>query len=281
MLERNGELTDASKGLLRDMERYAASVGCRHRHLVEYFGQPYDRQGCGACDYCLEELEPVPEPIPLARKILSSVARVGQRFGAAHVTSVLRGQATEQVITRGHQALSTFGLLKEASIAEVRGYIEQLLAYRLLRQTDDNYPVLTLTPTGVALLKDPASEPGLTLARQRSPERTRGGARRTRGVEAESWDGVDRALFDQLRAVRLEIARARGVPPYVIFHDTTLRELARSKPQSMEALRAVYGVGVRKADDLGATFLEAIRAYDSSLTSSSTSTRSSSFQGLG
>jgi ATP-dependent DNA helicase RecQ len=260
MLERNGELTDASKGLLRDMERYAASVGCRHRHLVEYFGQPYDRQGCGACDYCLEELEPVPDPILLARKILSSVARVGQRFGAAHVTSVLRGQATEQVITRGHQALSTFGLLKEASIAEVRGYIEQLLAYRLLRQTDDNYPVLTLTPAGVALLKDPASEPGLTLARQRSPERTRG-AKRTRGVEAESWDGVDRALFDQLRAVRLEIARARGVPPYVIFHDATLREMARVKPRSMGALRAVYGVGERKADDLGATFLDAIATH--------------------
>src|SRR5262249_50792902 len=152
--ERNGELTDASKGLLRDMERYAASVGCRHRHLVEYFGQPYDRRGCGACDYCLDELEPVPDPVLLARKILSSVARVGQRFGAAHVTNVLRGHASEQVLSRGHQQLTTFGLLRDASTAEVRGYIEQLLAYRLLRQTDDNYPVLALTPSGVALLKD-------------------------------------------------------------------------------------------------------------------------------
>jgi ATP-dependent DNA helicase RecQ len=262
MLERNGELTDASKGLLRDMERYAASVGCRHRHLVEYFGQPYERRGCGACDYCLDELEPVPDPILLARKILSSVARVGQRFGAAHVTSVLRGHASEQVLSRGHATLSTFGLLKEASVAEVRGYIEQLLAYRLLRQTDDNYPVLTLTPAGVALLKDENSEPGLTLARQRSPERTRGGLRQPRGrVETESWEGVDRALFDRLRAVRLEIARERSVPPYVIFHDATLRELARLKPRSIGALRAVYGVGERKAEDLGAAFLEAIAAH--------------------
>jgi ATP-dependent DNA helicase RecQ len=259
MLERSGELNDAAKGLLRDMERYAAGVGCRHRHLVEYFGQPHGRQNCAACDYCLEELEPVPEPILLARKILSSVARVGQRFGAAHVTSVLRGHASEQVLTRGHQELSTFGLLKEASIPEVRGYIEQLIAYRLLRQTDDQFPVLMLTAKGLALMKDPASEPDLTLARQRSPERTRG-PKRAR-VEAESWDGVDRTLFDRLRAVRLEIARARGVPPYVIFHDTTLRELARLKPQSLEALRAVYGVGVRKADDLGVTFLDAIRAH--------------------
>jgi ATP-dependent DNA helicase RecQ len=261
MLERSGELTDASKGLLRDMERYAASVACRHRHLVEYFGQPYDRRGCGACDYCLDELEPVPDPILLARKILSSVARVGQRFGAAHVTSVLRGHASEQVRSRGHDVLTTFGLLRDASVAEVRGYIEQLLAYRLLRQTDDNYPVLTLTPAGVALLKDENSEPGLTLARQRSPERTRGGLRQRGRVETESWEGVDRALFDRLRAVRLEIARERSVPPYVIFHDATLREMARLKPRSMGALRAVYGVGERKAEDLGAAFLEAIATH--------------------
>ncbi len=260
MLERNGELTEASRGLMRDMERYAASVGCRHRHLVEYFGQPHARENCGACDYCLEELEPVPDPVLLARKILSSVARVGQRFGAAHVTNVLRGKASEQVLTRGHQALTTFGLLKDASVSEVRGYIEQLIALHLLRQTDDEYPVLTLTQKGVALLKDPESEPGLTLARQRSLERVRSGAKKAR-VEAESWEGVDRALFDRLRAVRLDIARARGVPPYVIFHDTTLRELARLKPRSLDALRAVYGVGVRKADDLGDTFLEAIRAH--------------------
>jgi ATP-dependent DNA helicase RecQ len=259
MLERSGEMNDAVRGLLRDMERYAASVGCRHRHLVEYFGQPHARTNCAACDYCLDELEPVPEPVLLARKILSSVARVGQRFGAAHVTSVLRGHASEAVLSRGHQALSTFGLLKEASIPEVRGYIEQLIAHQLLRQTDDQFPVLTLTAKGLAVMKDPASEPDLSLARQRSPERTRG-PKRAR-VEAESWDGVDRALFDRLRAVRLEIARARGVPPYVIFHDTTLRELARLKPQSLEALRAVYGVGMRKADDLGVTFLDAIRAH--------------------
>jgi ATP-dependent DNA helicase RecQ len=260
MLERSGELNDAAKGLLRDMERYAASVGCRHRHLVEYFGQPFDRQGCGACDYCLDELEPVPEPIPLARKILSSVARVGQRFGAAHVTNVLRGHASEQVLSRNHQELSTFGLLREASIAEVRGYIEQLLAYRLLRQTDDAYPVLMLTPTGVALLKDPTTEPDLTLARQRSPERTRG-SRRTTRVETESWDGVDRGLFDRLRAVRLDIARQRGIPPYVVFHDATLREMARLRPRSMSALRAVWGVGERKAEDVGAAFLDAIATY--------------------
>ncbi len=260
MLERSGELTDAARGLMRDMERYAASVGCRHGHLVQYFGQAYDKDGCGACDYCLEELEAVPEATLVARKILSSVARVGQRFGAAHVTNVLCGKATEPVLSRGHQDLSTFGLLKEASVPEVRGYIEQLVARQLLRQTDDKFPVLTLTPKGLALMKDPASEPDLTLARQKAPERGRA-ARRSRG-DVESWQDVDRSLFDRLRALRLEIARARGVPPYVIFHDTTLRDMARLKPRSVDALRGVYGVGARKADELGESFINVILSHD-------------------
>jgi ATP-dependent DNA helicase RecQ len=258
MLERNGELTEASRRLLRDIERYAASVGCRHRHLVGYFGERYEREECGACDYCLDELEAVADPIVLARKILSCVARVGQRFGIAHVANVLCGSASEQVSARGHDALTTFGLLRDASSAEVRGYIEQLIAHGLLRQTDDAYPVLALTERGVRLLKDAGAEPGLALARQKKPAKDRP-PKRSR-AEAESWHDVDRDLFEQLRALRLRIARSRGVPPYVIFHDTTLREMARLRPSSVEALRGVYGVGARKAEDLGTMFLEVIRS---------------------
>ena len=259
MLEQNGELTDASRTLLRQMERYASSVGCRHRHLAEYFGDRYDKAGCGACDVCLNELEAASEPVVLARKILSCVARVGQRFGATHVASVLRGQASDQVVARGHDQLSTFGLLPDASVSEVRGYIEQLTGAGLLQQTDGVYPVVVLTPRGLELLKDPASMPGLGLARQRPPRK--GAPRVQSRVEAESWQDVDRNLFERLRTVRLEIARSRGVPPYVIFHDATLREMARIKPTSIDALLTVKGVGARKADDLGGVFLEAIRAH--------------------
>jgi ATP-dependent DNA helicase RecQ len=256
MLERNGELTDARRGLLRDIERYAASVGCRHRHLVSYFGEPYDRGDCGACDFCLDELEPVAEPVVVARKVLSCVARVGQRFGAAHVTNVLRGTDTEQVAARGHASLTTFGLLRDASVPEVRGYIEQLLAQQLLRQTDGEYPVLALTESGVALLKDAAAHPGLALARQRRP--VPGRAPKRARIETESWQDVDRDLFERLRTLRLDIARQRGVPPYVIFHDTTLREMARQKPTSVAALLDVRGVGARKAEDLGEAFVALI-----------------------
>ena len=264
MLERSGELTDARRSLLRDMERYASGVGCRHRHLVSYFGQAFDKADCGACDYCLGELEAVGDGVVIARKILSCVARVGQRFGAAHVANILNGSESEQVTKRGHQQLSTFGLLKDAPVSEIRGYIEQISAEGLLRQTDGQYPVLALTEAGVALLKDASVRPDLALARQRRvtkdrrPERAR--------PDAEAWQDVDHDLFDRLRAVRLRIARERGVPPYVIFHDTTLRELARLKPSRVEELQTVKGIGARKAEQLGEAFVDEIRSYVSQST---------------
>jgi ATP-dependent DNA helicase RecQ len=109
------------------------------------------------------------------------------------------------------------------------------------------------------LLRDEASCPGLTLARQRTPVKNAFRAQST--AETESWRGVDRDLFVRLRAVRLEIARTRGVPPYVIFHDASLREMARRRPTSIDALLTVKGVGARKASDLGEIFLAAIRGH--------------------
>jgi ATP-dependent DNA helicase RecQ len=248
MLEKNGELSDARRGLLRDIERYAASVGCRHKRLVGYFGEVFTKDDCGACDYCLGELETVADSVTVARKILSTVARVGQRFGAAHVTNVLRGSDSEQVRSRGHHELSVFGLMKDATIDELRGYIDQLLAHGLLQQGGDEYPILQITADGLALLKDAGASPELSLARQKRPDRR---AQKRSRVETEGWAGVDRELFEELRVLRMEIARRRRVPPYVIFHDTTLREIARSKPKTKDELRHVYGVGDRKAEDLG------------------------------
>jgi ATP-dependent DNA helicase RecQ len=262
MFEQSGEMSPARLALLRDMERYAASVGCRHRRLIGYFGEAYERTECGACDYCLGELEIVPDAATVARKVLSAVARVGQRFGAAHVTNVLRGRETDMVTSRGHQALSVFGLMSDAPMDEVRGYIDQLVARGLLEQTDGEFPVLRLTAAGVALMRDPGAVPDLTLARQRKPRKDKAPARTRQ--EVESWEGVDRELFAELRALRLAIARDRRVPPYVIFHDTTLRELARIKPSDIEALRHVYGVGARKAEDLGEAILQTIRRYATS-----------------
>ena len=256
MLEKNGEMSDARRALLRDMERYAASVGCRHKRLVGYFGELFTKDDCGACDYCLGELETVADPVTIARKVLSCVARVGQRFGAAHVSNVLRGSDSEQVRSRGHHELSVFGLMADATVDELRGYIDQLLAHGLLQQGGDEYPILQLTSEGLALLKDAGAGPDLSLARQKRPEKGRL-PKRAR-VETEGWQGVDRDLFERLRAMRMQVARKRGVPPYVIFHDTTLREIARTKPDTVEGLRHVKGVGDRKAADLGELILSLI-----------------------
>ncbi|MSO50974.1 MAG: DNA helicase RecQ [Acidobacterium sp.] len=256
MLEKNGEMSDARRALLRDMERYAASVGCRHKRLVGYFGEQFTKDDCGACDYCLGELETMADAVTIARKVLSCVARVGQRFGAAHVGNVLRGSDSEQVRSRGHHELSVFGLMTDASIDELRGYIDQLLAHGLLQQGGDEYPILQLTAEGLALLKDAGAQPDLSLARQKRPEKGRL-PKRAR-VETEGWEGVDRELFERLRAMRMQVARKRGVPPYVIFHDTTLREIARTKPETIEELRHVKGVGDRKSADLGELILSII-----------------------
>jgi ATP-dependent DNA helicase RecQ len=258
MLEKNGELSEARRSLLRDIERYASSVGCRHKRLVGYFGETFDKDDCGACDYCLGELEAVPDAVTVARKILSCVARVGQRFGAAHVTNVLRGSDSEQVRSRGHHELSVFGLMRDATIDELRGYIDQLLAHGLLQQGGDEYPILQISSDGHALLKDAGAAPDLSLARQKRPDRGRL-PKRSR-AETEGWEGVDRDLFEELRVLRMEIARRRRVPPYVIFHDTTLREIARIKPKTIDELRHVYGVGDRKAQDLGELVIGVVKS---------------------
>src|SRR6185369_5699155 len=153
MLVANGELTDSAETLLRDMGRYASGMGCRHRALVEYFGEAYERGPCGACDWCLKELDPVADATVVARKILSCVARVRQTWGIGHVTDVLLGRASEKVVAARHTELSTFGLLKNESGAAVRGFVEQLVADGLLLRDGDPYPIVRLTNAGAALLK--------------------------------------------------------------------------------------------------------------------------------
>ncbi len=256
MLEQSGELSDTARRLLTGMERYAAGTRCRHRTLVEYFDQPYARDTCDACDWCLKELERVEEALVLCQKILSTVARLGQRWGGGHVIDVLRGRTTEAVTRERHRELSTFGLLADVPIAELRGYLDQLTEQHLLLRTPGSYPVLQLTGDGVAALK---GEGAVELYRQ--PRPAPGQRTRRPTHDPATWEGVDRELFDALRQCRLEVARARGVPPYVVFHDNTLRDLARRRPTTAAELLQVYGIGARKAEDLGPIVLDVIRDY--------------------
>jgi ATP-dependent DNA helicase RecQ len=254
LLEANGELTDSARTLLRDMERYACGTRCRHRTLVEYFGQTHPGS-CGACDWCLKELDPVPDSTIVAQKILSCVARLKQGWGVGHVTDVLLGKATEKIAAQQHDRLSTFGLLKAESPAAIRGFIEQLVAEGLLLRDGEPYPVLRLTAAGASLLKGQGSS---TLYREVQPPRSRS---RGRARLADNLAAADPELFDVLRDVRLRLARERGVPPYVIFHDRTLREMADRRPRTIADLHDIYGIGARKAEDFGDAFLDAIRTF--------------------
>ncbi len=261
IMELNGELTEASIEHLREMERYAVGTACRHRALVQHFGQRFDRGPCGACDWCLRELEPVADPLVLAQKIGSCVARVKGRFGLAHVSAVLEGKRTPQVTAQGHDTLSTFGLLAGTPSTEIRGYVEQLIAQEFLVRTAGDYPIVQLTAKGIDMLRGQVAD-GVVLCRQPRPTpRSRGSQTATSRIERESWEGVDRELFEALRHMRTGLARERGVPPYVVFHDSTLRELARHRPSSLTQLLTVPGIGAAKAQSFGGIVLDVIAGH--------------------
>ncbi|MBM3975972.1 MAG: DNA helicase RecQ [Planctomycetes bacterium] len=244
---------------LGEMRDYASRFVCRHKQLVEHFGQTWNAEGgCEACDVCLGELAPAPDSTILAQKILSAVVRCQQRYGAAHVTDVLRGANTDAIRRAGHDRLSTYGLLSANSIAEVRAWIDQLVGQDLLRISGERYPILVVSPTGSEVLKR-EREVVLYALPVAQPKRARG----TRAPSAEASAGsADLALFERLRALRRELARERAVPPYVIFNDRTLEQMAAQKPRSVEAFRAVKGVGDKKAADLGPAFLACIASAD-------------------
>jgi len=257
-----GAMQDVDDALerLSDMWRFATGATCRHKGLCEHFGQAFavPPGGCGACDVCLSELAVEPDSRIVAQKILSCVVRCEQRFGAAHVCDVLRGASTERVRRYAHDRLSTFGLLKEHSAPKLRNWIDQLVGHGHLRVTEGEYPVLVLTRSGAEVLKGgldvrlhaPAAAP--SRARRKSLE---SGSVADAEVELS---GADADLFERLRALRRDMARERGVPPYLIFNDKTLREMARLRPGDAAGLLAVKGVGEVKARDLGPAFLAAI-----------------------
>lgn len=243
-------LTNALKHL-NDMDRYCRGGACRHRALVEYFGQRYTKDKCGACDLCLGDTEPVPEGQVIAQKILSCVARVKESFGVNHVVGVLRGEKTDNIRRRGHDTLSTHGLLKEHDKSTIREWIYQLISQQCLAQEGGEYPLLKLTTGSWEIMRNQRT------IRLIQPIRHRGGEKPAKSeAEAISWEGVDRTLYDALRELRRGIAQERRLQPYLIFSDATLRELARVRPSSLEGMRMVYGIGEAKLRDHGERFFE-------------------------
>ena len=233
-----------------DIDRYARGAVCRHRALVNHFGQEYTAPTCGACDLCLGDVEVVADATVIAQKILSCVIRVGQRFGAGHVIAILRGEKTERVLSLGHDRLSTYGLLAGHAQTELRDWIYQLIGHGVLAQDGDKYPILRLTETSRAVLRGEENVRLVQIARKERRKKSK--------VESQSWEGVDADLFESLRKFRRELAASRGVPPYIILGDRSLREVARTRPQTLTELRDVYGIGDKKLLDLGEKILEVV-----------------------
>ena len=267
------ELLTHSERQAEQINAYAKGGHCRHRTLVEHFGQAFEPTTCGACDVCLGEVEFEADSTVVAQKIISCVARVGERYGIGHVADVLRGQQTDRVTGLGHDKLSTFALLQDHRDRQVKDWIGQLVGAGVLDQTADQYPVLRLNDDSWQVLRG-RREVRLT----RSGAAT--GSRRSRAEEV-SWEGVNSPLFDALRDWRREVAARKSVPPYTIFHDGTLRDISRVRPTTSEKLHAISGVGEARLRDYGKDVLaivdrvsqEAGLTRDNSLDGTARSTR--------
>jgi len=238
---------------LNDIDRYCRGAVCRHRALVEYFGQSFEAATCMACDMCLGDTENVADADVVAQKILSCVARVQERFGISHVAGVLRGENTEKIRQLKHDQLTTFGLLKGFSKPTVREWIYQLMSQGVLVQQGDEYPILRLNDGSWEVMRKQRSV-RLLQPRQRKKEERAAKSR----ADDTSWEGVDRDLFEELRVLRRTLAEQRQVPPFIIFSDATLRELARARPSNLDNMRLIYGVGDAKLREYGDCFLQIV-----------------------
>jgi ATP-dependent DNA helicase RecQ len=236
---------------------YCETTRCRRQVLLAYFGETLE-EPCGNCDACLEPAESI-DGTELVQKALSAVYRTGQRFGAAHVIDVLRGGDTEKVRNFGHERLTTYGIGQELSASEWRSVFRQLVAMGLLVVDIAGHGGLRLGPDCRDVLR---GERRVQLRREEPRRRKtateRAAVRATReGMEAPD----DLALFEALRAKRTALAKGQGVPPYVIFHDTTLLAMAQERPRDLDSFARLPGVGGAKLSRYAQTFLAVIAAH--------------------
>ncbi len=231
------------------------TTGCRRQVLLETFGDGC--APCGNCDTCLEPVESF-DGTEAARKALSCVYRTGQRFGAVHVIDVLLGADTERIRHFRHDSLSTYGIGAEHSKAEWRSILRQLVAAGLLEIDQEGHGGLRLGPDSRAVLKGDRS---VELRRDPARSRKKTSVSTPSRARAALASPADEALYDALRARRTALASEQGVPPYVVFHDASLIEMAVTKPRSIEEFAAITGVGQAKLSRYGEEFLLVVAGH--------------------
>ena len=263
------ERTEHQWNLFLELLRWAEGGSCRHDSILRYFGDENETlAGCGVCDVCRELAETdgpsefdADEARLLIRKALSGVARCHDRFGLGAVVKLLRGEADERLERAGLTRVKTFGVLAEHGAPWLTRLLRRCVTAGYVVFSGADRPVVRLTETGERVMRDELA-PRLVLpaTRRRAPEAApRRGARARPDADAAAQTPVERALFEALRAQRLELSKGLGVPPYVIAHDRTLRELARRRPSTRQELLEVDGIGAAKAERFGDGWLSVLR----------------------
>jgi len=231
------------------MYRLCTSGKCRRLELLRYFGEKASSNECQACDNCLDDVNFV-EGVVIAQKILSCVFRLNQRFGIRYVIDVLRGSKSQQIIERQHDTLSTYNLMPECSEQELRYYIENLIEQNHLRISDGEYPLLQWTESSKDVVKG-------TIPIKFRKKIFRESKKPVQGITVD----YDANLFGKLRELRTEIAQREKVPPYVVFSDRSLTEMAAHYPQNQSEFVMINGVGPIKWHKYGRVFIEIIIKY--------------------
>ena len=244
-------------GKLDAMLALCETIHCRRQHLLTYFGQHDRNRQCGNCDVCLNPPSAFDASI-VTQQLLSAIYRVDQRFAAGHVIDVLRGADSERIQQWRHNTLSTYGIGAERSEAEWRAILRQAIAQGYVSVDYESYNSLKLTESARQVLK---GEITVQMRRYEKPQKP---AKQKRSIskgyiEADLTDQGQR-LFEKLRGWRMETARLHNVPAYVIFHDSTLRDIAKAHPNSLDDLRGVSGVGEKKLATYGAQIVELVNA---------------------
>jgi ATP-dependent DNA helicase RecQ len=236
---------------LQALTNYAEISTCRRVPLLTYFGENYANANCGACDNCLKMDKESEDITILAQKFLSCVKRTGERFSATHITHVLLGIDNEKILKYRHQELSTFGIGKELTRKQWLFIAQTLLQKGLLGQSNDFYRVLSLTPKGMEVLRKRETILGVL------PQADTPAAVKKKAGEIE----YDLELFGILRAKRKDLAESANVPPYIIFSDKTLVEIAAYYPMTLDSLKQVNGIGQVKLERYGRILLDLVQEF--------------------
>ena len=233
---------------------YCEATRCRRQVLLANFDEVL-AEPCGNCDTCLEPVDTW-DATEAARKALSCVFRSGQRFGAAHLVDILRGADTERIAQFGHRQLSTYGIGQDLDARQWKGVFRQLVAMGLLEVDAEGFGALRLTAAARPVLR---GEQSVLLRREQERKRDRG-ARSASATRADALlNAADAAVFEELRALRAGLAREQNLPAYVIFHDSTLREMATQRPATLDELGRINGVGASKLDRYGERMLAVLQ----------------------